>query len=564
VYTRAAIFVALSALTIAASAQDWSTAFVNGNIYTGNPAHPHATSIFVNNGRIVAIDAPLGSPRPTQHVIDLHGATAVPGLTDAHCHLGEVGEREVTLNLEGTQSLADFLAKVKERIAVTPKDQWVTGRGWIETPWHPQTFPTRFDLDAISDGHPIYLTRADGHGAIANSIALKLAGITKDTPNPFGGEIMKDPKTGEPNGMLLDSANAFIAKLLPQPSREDIEKFLLKGVERTLRMGLCEVHIPGNSLQEIQAIERLYEGGQIKIRIYDAMMNFAAQPKPRIKTHRHLIVHVGKDQYDHHFTLNGMKFYADGALGSKGAALLSPYSDYNSSGFMSLKKEEVLPVWEECLRDGTQVWTHAIGDRANRTVLDWYEEAMKAVPKSEWKVKDPRWRIEHAQIVSDEDVPRFHALGVIPSMQPSHAIGDLHFAGSRLGMDRLKEGYRWADFIKAGSIISGGSDAPVEQGNPMIEFYAAVARKDLKGYSGPGWHPEQAVSRETALKMFTIWAAYAAFEEDSRGTLEVGKLADMTVLSADIMKIPVEQIPTTHALKTIVGGEVVYEASRRR
>jgi len=259
-------------------------------------------------------------------------------------------------------------------------------------------------------------------------------------------------------------------------------------------------------------------------------------------------------------TVRGLKFYADGALGSKGAALLAPYSDYNSSGFMSMKKEEVMPIWKEALRQGVQIWTHAIGDRANRTVLDWYEEAMKAVPPNARKVKDPRWRIEHSQIVSDADVPRFHQLGVIPSMQPSHAIGDLLFAPSRLGMDRLKEGYRWQDFLNAGSIIPGGSDAPVEQGNPMIEFYAAVARRDLKGYSGPGWHPEEAVSREDALRMFTLWPAYAAFEEKDKGSLEVGKVADMTVLSADIMKIPFDQIPTTHALMTIIGGEVVYRA----
>ena len=531
--------------------QGISVVFINGNIYTGNPHHPHASSIMVANGRIVAVDPQF--IRAPDNAIDLHGATVVPGLVDAHYHLSGVGAREMNLNLEGTQSLQEFLTKVKERVDEIPKGQWVTGRGWIETPWHPQTFPTRYDLDTISPNNPVYLVRADGHGALANSLALNLAHITKDTKNPFGGEVMRDPKTGEPNGMLLDAAHEFITPLLPKTSQADREKALILAVQRSLRMGLVEVHIPGNSWTEIETIRKLYREGKIKMRIYDAAIGDPEAP-------RLFAQGISVGEFENHFTVRGLKFYADGALGSKGAALLETYSDYNSTGFLSMKKEEVLPIWEEALHKGIQIWTHAIGDRANRTVLDWYAEAFRAVPPEERKVKEPRWRIEHSQLVTDEDLPRFHALGVIPSMQPSHAIGDLHFAESRLGMARLKEGYRWADFLKAGSIIPGGSDAPVEQGNPMIEFYAAVARRDLKGFSGPGWHPEEAVSREDALKMLTIWAAYAAFEEDSRGTLEVGKLADMTVLSADIMKIPFSEIPKTHALKTIVGGEVVYDS----
>jgi len=541
------VLLALIALTL----QSNSVVFTNGNIYTGDPEHPHATSVMVANGRIVAVDPQF--IRAPDNAIDLHGATVVPGLADAHYHLSGVGAREMTLNLEGTQSLQEFLTKVKERVDETPKGQWVTGRGWIETPWRPQAFPTRYDLDKIAPNNPVYLVRADGHGAVVNSLAIELSHITKETKNPFGGEIMHDPQSGEPNGMLLDAAHTFITPLLPKQTQADREKAILLAVQRSLRMGLCEVHIPGNSWTEIQTIRRLYSEGKIKLRIYDAAIGDPEAP-------RVLAQGPSVGEFDNHFTLRGLKFYADGALGSKGAALLAPYNDYNSTGFLSMKKDEVLPIWKDALRKGIQVWTHAIGDRANRTTLDWYEEALHAVPPEQRKVKDPRWRIEHSQIVTDEDVPRFHALGIIPSMQPSHAIGDLHFAQSRLGMDRLKEGYRWADFLKAGSIIPGGSDAPVEQGNPMIEFYAAVARRDLKGYSGPGWHPEQAVNRDDALKMLTLWAAYAAFEEDSRGMIKVGKLADMTVLSADIMRIPFSEIPKTHALKTIVGGEVVYDS----
>ena len=250
----------------------------------------------------------------------------------------------------------------------------------------------------------------------------------------------------------------------------------------------------------------------------------------------------------------------DGALGSRGAALLKPYSDApETSGYLTEKPEDLKPMFEEALRRGIQVETHAIGDRANRTILDLYEQAFRAVPPNERKVREPRWRVEHAQIVDLADIPRFAKLGVIPSMQPSHAISDLFFAPARLGMDRLAGAYAWQSFLKSGSIICGGSDAPVERGEPMIEFYAAISRKSVKGFSGEGWHPEQAVSREQALKMFTIWPAYAAFEENDKGKIDIGMLADFTVLSNDIMKIPEPEILNTRCVMTVIGGEIVYE-----
>jgi len=246
----------------------------------------------------------------------------------------------------------------------------------------------------------------------------------------------------------------------------------------------------------------------------------------------------------------------DGALGSRGAALLQPYSDApDTSGYLTQKEAELQPIFEEALRRGIQIETHAIGDRANRIILDLYEKAMKTVPAEERKIREPRWRVEHAQILSAPDLPRFAKLGVIASMQPSHAISDLFFAPSRLGMERLADAYAWQSLIKSGCIIAGGSDAPVERGEPMIEFYAAVSRKSVKGFSAEGWHSEQAVSREQALKMFTLWPAYAAFEENDKGSIEPGKLADFTVLSKDIMKIPEPEILKTRCFMTIVGGE---------
>jgi predicted amidohydrolase YtcJ len=263
--------------------------------------------------------------------------------------------------------------------------------------------------------------------------------------------------------------------------------------------------------------------------------------------------------FDHRFTLRTIKVVSDGALGSRGAALLAPYADKpDTKGFLTVKQEELAPMLTQALKVGVQVETHAIGDYANRFILDEYEKAFKAVAAAQRKVADPRWRIEHSQIVNPTDIPRFGKLGVIPSMQPSHAIGDLHFAPSRLGIARLAGAYAWQSLIKSGAIIPGGSDAPVERGEPLIEFYAAVARKDQKGFSGAGWHPEEAVTREQALKMFTLWPAYAAFEDKLRGTIEVGKLADLTIFSADIMKIPEAEILKQSCVMTVINGEVVF------
>lgn len=538
------------------TAESADTLFINANVYTVNERQPRAEAIAVKAGKILFVgsnkDAKAYQGKGTR-VIDLHGSTVVPGLTDSHYHLAGVGAREMNLNLEGTNSLEQFLAKVKERVERAKPGEWVTGRGWIETFWKPQAFPTRWDLDKISPDNPVVLTRADGHAIVANSAAIKIAGVDRSTASPFGGEIMKDKQSGEPNGMFLDRAQGIIGRHIPSGGADEGEQAILLGCKRSVELGWCEIQNAGSSFSEVELLKRLYAEGKIKLRIYEAIAGPGADAQRLLREGENI------GAFDNHLTVRHIKVVIDGALGSKGAALLEPYSDYDTAGFLTQKEEVVVPMLEEALRKGIQVETHAIGDRANRTILDWYEKAMKAVPPEQRKIREPRWRIEHAQIVSAVDIPRFAKLGVIPSMQPSHAIGDLHFAPSRLGMKRLEGAYAWQSFIKSGSIIAGGSDAPVERGEPMIEFYAAVARKDQKGFSGEGWHPEQAVTREQALKMFTLWAAYAAFEEKSKGSIEVGKLADLTVLSADIMKIPEPEILKTQCVMTVIGGEVVYQ-----
>ncbi len=540
------------------SAAPPSVVFVNGNIYTAEEKQPRAEAVAVTGDRISFVGKNAAARKLAgegTRIVDLAGRTVLPGLTDAHCHIFGIGEREMHLNLEGTNSREEFLAKVKERVAITQPGKWVTGRGWIETFWTPPDLPSAADLDAIAPDHPVFLTRADGHAAVANSAALRIAGITADTPDPFGGEILKEKASGAPTGMLLDHAQELVEKHIPAPTTEEKEKALLLGARRSVELGWCQVQNAGSSVDDSSIMRRLYASGQLKLRIYNAVSG-PGEPADRLLADGPVVgAHGGR------FTQRSIKFYADGALGSRGAALLEKYADADTSGFFTNKPEALRPAFEQALRAGIQVQTHAIGDRGNRLVLDLYDEVFKAVPPAEWKVREPRWRIEHAQVVSRPDIPRFAKLGVIPSMQPSHAISDLFFAPSRLGKDRLDGAYAWQSLIKSGAIIPGGSDAPVERGEPMIEFYAAVARKSLKGESKEGWHPEQAVTREQALKMFTVWPAYAAFEEKERGSIQVGKLADLTVLSADIMKIPHPEILKTRCVMTVIGGETVFESA---
>jgi predicted amidohydrolase YtcJ len=533
-------------------AEDADLLLTNGNVYTVTEKQPKAEAVAVKADRIVFVGSNEDAKKfHAAKIVDLHGRTVVPGFTDSHCHIFGIGEREMRLNLEGINSLDDFLTTVKERVDKTGPGKWITGRGWIETFWKPPQFPTRHDLDKIAPSNPVFLTRADGHASIANSAALKIAKINANTADPFGGQILK--KNGEPNGMLLDNAQDLVARNIPKHTEAEREEALLRGIDREVRLGWCEIQNAGSHKEDVDLIREAFETGKTKIRFVNAVYGPGEDAQDFLREGPTI------NAFNRHFTQRTIKVLVDGALGSRGAALLKSYSDApETSGLLRQKPEDLRPMFEEALRRGIQVETHAIGDRANRLILDLYEQAFKAVPSDERKIREPRWRIEHTQIVDPDDIPRFAKLGVIPSMQPSHAISDLFFAPARLGMDRLVGAYAWQSFIKSGCIIAGGSDAPVERGEPMIEFYAAVSRKSINGESGEGWHPEQAVSREDALKMFTIWPAYAAFQEKDKGSIEVGKLADFTVLSRDIMKIPEMEILETRNEMTVIGGEIIY------
>jgi predicted amidohydrolase YtcJ len=530
-----------------------------GNIYTADDRNPRAEAIVVVEGVIAYVgslaEARKRAPAGTKS-IDLRGETLLPGFTDAHAHLAGIGSRELSFNLEGTSSVADLKKRLRERAAANPKAQWIVGRGWIETHWTPAAFPSKADLDEVESSRPVVLRRSDGHALVANNAALKRAGITRDTRDPSGGQILRDAQ-GEPTGMLVDNAMDLIETLIPRTTDAERLQALEVGAARSVKIGWTQIQNPGTPYDEIELMCRLYHDNRVKLRVYLAVGG------PSEDAQRLLREGAQINRCSDRFTVRSIKLYMDGALGSRGAALLAPYSDSpNSTGLLVNQPDALRPVLAEALKRGIQIETHAIGDRGNRLVLDLYEEAFKAVPLKDRVVAEPRWRVEHAQVLSPQDIPRFAKLGVIASMQPSHAIGDLFFAPARLGPDRLTGAYAWKSLLDSGAVIVAGSDAPVEVGDPRIEFYAAVARRSLDGKADSNWHLEQRVSRQQALKMLTLAPAFAAFQEKERGSIEVGKAADFSVFSADLMTIPESEILKAHVTRTFIAGEQVYSVDK--
>jgi predicted amidohydrolase YtcJ len=535
---------------LAAPACDADLVIVNATVYTVDPKNPVASSIAVKNGRVQLVGDVAADDCPGAARLDLGGAFVYPGFTDSHVHLLETGYRELTLDLRAATSLEDAMARVRAHAQEAAPGQWVEGLGWIEKYWPEPRFPTRHDVDVVSAGHPVMLRRSDGHTILVNTKALQLAGIDRNTPDPPNGIIQREPG-GSPNGILIDGAMALVTSIIPARSDAEDQAALELAIRRNVRLGWTQTQNAGGSDRELRLLEQLRAEGKLLHRLYYAL--------DEEKSIARLIAAGPRVDPDAWLTVRTIKLFADGALGSRGAALKAKYADDNSKGLMFYTLEQIMPTLVGALRNGIQVETHAIGDLANSTVLDWYEEAFRRVPAGERAFREPRWRIEHVQVIDPADQARLAPLGVIPSMQPSHAIGDLYFAPDRLGPDRVAHAYVWRGLIEKGSIIAGGSDAPVEVGDPRIEFYAAIERRDLNGYSNDDWHREQAVSRETALKMFTIWPAYAAFQDSIRGSIEVGKLADFTVFDRDLMEVPPSQILDAQLLMTIVDGEIVFQ-----
>lgn len=525
----------------------------NTTIYTANEAQWTAQAAAVQDGRIVFV----GSEAEVQpylcggaQVLDLAQRTVFAGFTDSHQHLEGVGRRTKTLSLFGIPTLRETVTAIEAFAATVPAGEWVQGRGWIEREWtDEQRFLNRHDVDPFTADKPLFMPRADGVSALVNTRALALAGITRDTPDPEGGRFDRE-LDGTPNGYVLANAMNVFRDIIPADTPEYLKDNLQRGLAANAAMGWTQTHDAGMSLQLIELMQQIHAEGAMSHRVYAAAL---------VQEASEFLARGKLATADGLFEVRGIKVFIDGTLGSRGAALIDNYSDADHNGFMNrTTKEELVPILHDSLRQGVQIWTHVIGDRAVRSLLDWYGEAYATVPRSEWASEDLRWRLEHAQIIPPVDQQRFVELGVLPSMQPSHGIGDLNFAPDRLGPDRLGFAYPWQSLIDRGLRIIAGSDAPVEAGDPRIEFYAAIARKRLDGSSGPGWHPELAVSRETALKMLTLWPAYGAFQEADRGSVEVGKYGDFTVFDRDLMTVPEADILASENVMTIVGGRITY------
>ena len=525
---------------------------INAKVYTANEKLPEAEAVAILKDKIIFVGSANESIQYTcndNRIEDLQGKFIFPGFIDAHAHLKGIGYREMNLNLQGANSLKEMLTQVEIYANGLEPGKWVIGRGWIEKKWPEGRFPTIQELDMISPDKPMALERADGHAIIVNTLALEMANITGNTPDPVGGKIDKD-ESGKPNGVLIDKASLLVESIIPKRTREDEKQALKAGLERTAMMGWTQLQDAGSPLSDYEILKEIREEEGLPVRIH----MYISDGEDALK-----FINTGPyfDE-DHYLISRGVKLYADGAIGSRGAAFFEKYDDYETKGLIIFQKEETMPKLIKSLVNGIQIQTHAIGDLANSITLDWYEEAFNSVKLENRLIENPRWRIEHAQNILPEDQIRYSDLDIIASMQPSHAIGDLHFAHKRLGEERLDNAYTWRNLIDLGVTIAGGSDAPVEIGDPRIEFKAAVSRKDLDGFYKDYWNIEQSVSREEALYMFTKWASYSVFEEDIKGTIEVGKLADFTVFSKDLMTIPEEEIMSSEVVMTIVGGEIKF------
>jgi predicted amidohydrolase YtcJ len=524
----------------------------NARIYTVDRMHPVARAMAVRGGRIVFVGAERGAMALRgggTRVVDLQGKTVIPGMVDAHAHLAGLGTSLRIVSLVGTRSVDDVIARVAARAKEAPRGSWILGRGWDQNDWPDTRFPTHEALSRALPDHPVYLTRVDGHAAFVNEAALRAASIEADTPDPDGGRILRGAN-GAATGVLVDRAQLIVNRVIPPPSRQEQRASILAAVREANRWGLTGIHDAGVARATIDLYEELAKAGEYTLRNYVMVANDSAD------IGHYLARGPQSGLYDGHLWIRSIKVVADGALGSRGAALLEPYSDdAGNSGLEVTPAQRIRAIAIQALRRGFQVNTHAIGDRANRTALDAYAAALAEVP-----VADHRFRVEHAQILHHEDIPRFSELGVIPSMQASHQTSDMYWAGNRIGSGRLLGAYAWRSLLDLGNIIPNGSDFPVEAVNPLISFHAAVSRQDANDWPAGGWFPEQRMTREEALESMTIWPAYAAFQERELGSLSVGKYADFVVLDQDIMRVAPSAILATRVLATYIGGRAVYEA----
>ncbi len=522
---------------------------INGKVITMDEKNLKAEGVVISDNKIMYVGSNEDALRYRwggATVIDLKGATVIPGLSDAHVHLVSLGKNLSQLNLVGTTSKEEILRKAKEAIKKLKEGEWLIGRGWDQNDWEVKEFPTAEDLDKVSKEVPIFLIRIDGHAAWVNTKALNLANINENTPNPTGGKILREEGSRKPTGVLIDNAMDIVSKLIPKANKQQLIDYVNKAMKQCVEKGLTMVHEAGANLEEIQLYKNLYEEKKLLLRIYVMISDDKRTLDYYLKRKQESTLD------DYYLIVRGVKLFADGAMGSRGAAFFEPYNDDpNNSGLMLISEERLTEIGKKALKNGWQIAVHAIGDKANNLVLKAYSEIL---PKN----NQARFRIEHAQVVREEDIRLFSDYNIIASMQPIHATSDMYWAEDRIGPKRIRNAYAWRNFLNKGVIIAGGSDAPVEEINPFLGIYAAVSRKDLKGFPERGWYPEQSLNIWEALRIFTINPAYAAFMEDIKGRIKAGYLADLTVIDKDITDVAAEEIPKIKVLMTIVNGKIVW------
>lgn len=531
------------------------TIYFNAVIHTVDDAQPSADALAVRGSRVLAVGALAEVQKkcgPIARRVDLRGRCVLPGLIDAHGHMAGLGSYALgQLDLSSARSLDDVVAAVRERVRTARPGEWILGGRWDHESWATRELPTHAPLSAVSPLNPVWLTRVDGHAGLANAAALQACNIRRETSAPGGGEILRDA-AGAPTGVLIDNAMNLVSAaraaggaVRPTGTRE----LLSAAQDACLKVGLTGVHDAGVSPVDIAEYRRLDAARELKLRIYAMIAGSYAIPyfsqNPPLIGER--------------LTVRAAKVVFDGALGSRGALLLAPYSDRAKDddgrdyvGLRVTPAATLRAIADAAVRHGYQVCTHAIGDRANRETLDVYEAALNS-----FKLEH-RFRIEHAQLLSPDDIPRFARLRVVASVQPTHCTSDMRWAEQRVGPERARGAYAWASLRKSGARVAGGSDFPVESQNPFLGIYAAVTRQNLEQQPAEGWHAEQRMTRKQALQSFTIDAAYAAFEDQEKGSLSAGKLADFIVIDRDVMTCPTREIADTRVLMTVIGGEVVY------
>ena len=539
------IWLAVAFLVDSANAE---TAIYNVRGYTSSDAgmRQFSTLIFADDGKVIATgNADLLQKYENARRINGAGRTLLPGLIDAHAHVSSLGLLKSNLNLAGIPSVAAAVAEISRYAKVKPHARWILGRGWNQVIWPLQEFPTASHIDAVVSDRPVWLRRIDGHAGWANSTALAQAGIDDDTTDPIGGKIIRDDN-GHATGVLVDKAMGLMTAQLPEPDKDEIRAAIHSAVDALLGEGMTGVHDAGIDLMTAEVYLSMADDKELDMRIY-AMLSGAGSVLDAVGKP---IRAYGGDRLE----IAAVKLYADGALGSRGAAMLEPYSDdAENRGLPFWTQEELDSFVAKANNLGFQVGIHAIGDLGNRMALDAFEKAQDGRPSS------IRNRIEHAQIIALDDIPRFSELGVIASIQATHATSDKNMAEDRVGTERILGGYAWRRLLDSGAVLANGSDFPVELSNPFHGLYASVTRQGRDGEPEGGWYPDQALTRAEALHSFTLAAAFAAHQEDRMGSLEAGKWADFIIIDRDYFAIPASEIDDIKVLQTWVGGKQVYE-----